>query len=190
MVNIKEKITELELIIEQHKAIVEQQEEKHKYLVEQLKAITSEKSRISDNLSKFRLLKKNYESDIERLDFIEQSHNFTGQLVSVKCPICNSIMKEETSDQPKEIYFIAIDKEKQKLKIHLSDLVDTILDLESDLTDCTKEADQKQNSIQEIEKYLQAQSISISKTLSDYESFLKIRDKVVELRVGKKKYLI
>jgi hypothetical protein len=185
--NVKEKIAELGIVIEQHKAIVEQEEEKHKYWVVQLRAITSEKSRIADNLSKFRLLKKNYESDIERLDFIEQSHNFTDQLVSVKCPICNSLMEKEISNHPKEIYFVAIDKEKQKLMVHLSDLEDTILDFENDLSECTNEISDKQTSIQGIEDFLQAQSLSISKTLSDYESYLKIRDKFVEIQGGRKK---
>ena len=185
--NVDERISELEIIIKKHKLFISLQEEKHKNLVEKLRALTSEKSRISENLVKFRLLEKNYKSDIERLDFIEQSHNFTNQLVDIKCPICNSTMEKDKDNHPSEIYFVAIDKEKHKLIAHLSDLRDTILDFENDLLKLVEIIAEKQGNIQELENSLQIKSISISKTLSDYESYLQIRDKTVEIQTNKKK---
>ncbi|MGR6761290.1 hypothetical protein ACU1JV_05455 [Paenibacillus sp. T2-29] len=184
---VNEKITELELIIKEHKLLLEKQEEEHRLLLDQLRILLNEKSRIMDNLSKFRLLKKNYESDIERLDFIDQSHNFTDQLVNIKCPVCNSPMENEVDNHPKEIYFIAIDKEKQKLKAHLSDLDDTIFDFENDLLENNRLLHKNQTTIEELESLLRTQSLSVSSIISDYENYLKIRDNIVEIQKGKKK---
>jgi hypothetical protein len=185
--NVSEKMTELELVIKEHKKLIEQQEREHKILLDQYRALVNEKTRILDNLSKFRLLKKNYESDIERLDFIDQSHNFIDQLVKIKCPVCNSSMDNEENNQPKEIYFIAIDKEKKKLKAHLSDLHDTILDFENDLSDNDSLIIEKKFAINKLESSLQSQSLSISSIISEYESYQKIRDSIMEIKKGKKK---
>ena len=185
--NIEKKIAELENIIETQKRFVKHQEEMHDSLTEQIRLSVSEKMRITENLSKFRLLKKNYESDIERLDFIEQSHDFTGQLVNVNCPICDTPMTIEENQKNGDVYFLAIDKEKQKLRLHLSDLEETISDFQSDLSERVDLIGNKQSEIEVIEKVLQEQSISISKTLSDYEDYLKIRDKISELENNRKK---
>jgi len=187
--DINKKITELVNIMDIHKKLIKHQEEIHISLSEQIKVAESEKIRLSENLSRFRLLKKNYESDIERLDFIEQSHNFTGQLLDVRCPVCDAPMTKEENRKNGEVYFLAIDKEKQKLNSLLSDLDGTIADFNSDLSECIELIRKKQSEIEVIEKTLQEQSISISKTLSDYEDYLKIRDKIAEIENNKKKLI-
>lgn len=185
--DIDKKIAELENIIETQKRFVKHQEETHDNLKEQIKFSISEKTRITGNLSKFRLLKKNYESDIERLDFIEQSHDFTGQLVNVKCPVCDTPMTKGSNQKNRDVYFLAIDKEINKLKSHLSDLEETISDFQNELLECIDLIGNKQSEIEATEKVLQEQSISISKTLSDYEENLKIRDKIIEIEHSRKK---
>jgi len=187
--DIDKKIAEIEDVIETHKRFVKHQEEAHSTLTEETRVAVSEKIRISENLSKFRLLKKNYESDIERLDFIEQSNNFTSQLLDVRCPVCDAPMTKEENRKNGHVYFVAIDKEKQKLNSLLSDLEGTIVDFHSDLSECIDLIGKKQSEIEVIEKKLQEQSISISKTLSDYENYLKIRDKVIEIKNNKKKLI-
>lgn len=185
--DINEKIAELVNIIDTHKKFIKRQEEIHVSLSEQIKVSESEKTRLSENLSRFRLLKKNYESDIERLDFIEQSHNFTGQLIDVRCPVCDAPMTKDENQKNGEVYFVAIDKEKQKLNSLLADLDGTITDFNSDLLECIELISNKRSEIEAIERTLKEQSISISKTLSDYEDYLKIRDKIVEIENNKKK---
>ncbi len=187
--DINKKIAELVNIIETHKKFIKHQEEIHASLSEQIKVSESEKIRTLENLSRFRLLKKNYESDIERLDFIEQSHNFTGQLLDVRCPVCDAPMTKEENHKNGDIYFLAIDKEKQKLNSMLSDLDGTIDDFHSDLSQYIELIRKKQSEIEAVEKTLQGQSISISKTLSDYEDYLKKRDKIVEIENNKKKLI-
>jgi len=184
---INKRIMSLESLINKQKIEIEKQEDKRNQSVEKLNVIINEKERIKNNLLKFKLLKKNYQSDIERLEFIEQSHDLTGQLADIKCPICNTPMRSEEPKINKEIYFIAIDKEKLKLKTHLIDLQETIEDFEEDLSKYEKAIENEQKNIEYVNRLLEEQAASISKTLLDYENYLKIRDKVVEIQRNQKK---
>ncbi|TWH59396.1 hypothetical protein DesLBE_3775 [Desulfitobacterium sp. LBE] len=182
---INERIANLDSFIKEQRLIVVKHEEERERSVQRLNSLANEKSRIADNLSKFRLLKKNYQSDIDRLEFIEQSHDYTGQLAEMKCPICNTTMKSTNVD--KEIYYIAIDKEKSKLNTHLTDLQETIEDFECDLTEISKSIVEEQSKVKYIENILDEQANKISKTVLDYENYLKIRDKAVEIQKNRKK---
>lgn len=44
----------------------------------------------SELVKRFCLLKKNYESDLKRLEFIDEAKFYLEELVDVKCPLCNS----------------------------------------------------------------------------------------------------
>lgn len=142
---VSEVIKNIENSIKHQRETIEALEEEHEMGLAILNSTLREKSRIVDNLSKFKLLKKNYKSDIDRLGFIEQSHDYTGQLVDVKCPICHTTMK--SSVENKEIYYIAIDKEKAKLNAHLLDLQGTIDDFENDLLEISKSILDKQKKL-------------------------------------------
>ncbi|MGZ7444256.1 hypothetical protein [Paenibacillus sp. TH7-28] len=185
--NVDGKISELELFIKEKKLQIEQQENKYTLLMDEYLTLSSERRRIKDNLFKFRMLKKNYESDIERLDFIDQSHNYIDQLANIKCPVCSSQIDNENNNLPKEIYYIAINKEKQKLKSHLSDLDETISDFENDLLENDVLMKKNQNSIDELESLLNTHSMQISSKISDYERYLTIRDNILDIQKGKNK---
>lgn len=150
-----------------------------------LDSTVREKNRVLDNLAKFNLLKKNYNSDIDRLDFIEQSHDYTGQLVDLKCPICHASMKSPVEN--KELYYIAVNKEKEKLRAHLMDLQGTIDDLERDLSEASIRISVIQEKIEFIDKKIEEQTNQISKTLIKHEQYLEIRDKVIAVENSKKK---
>lgn len=184
---ISKKIIGLEFLIKEQKLEVKKQEEKRNKSVDKLNILLNEKSRIKDNLLKFRLLKKNYKSDIERLEFIEQSHELTAQFVDIKCPICNGTMKNERTDIDKEVYFSAIYKEKLKLQAYLSDLQGTIEDFENDLSKIGEEVNSEQENIQYVNSFLEEQANSISNTLLEYEKYLEMRDKVAQIKRNKKK---
>lgn len=88
--------------------------------------------RLNDNIDKFHLLKKNYLSDLERLEFIFDAHDLTQQLVDVECPICHSHMQVEEAESSND-YFIALSSERTKIEIQLSELDDTISDMQSEV---------------------------------------------------------
>ncbi|WP_154219200.1 hypothetical protein [Clostridium botulinum] len=182
---ISEIIKNIENSIKQQRLVIEVIESERGKELAILNSALREKSRIIDNLSKFKLLKKNYKSDIDRLEFIEQSHDYTVQLVDVKCPICHTAMRSPVEN--KEIYYIAIDKEKDKLKAHLLDLQETIYDFEQDLLEINKYILNEQEKIKSFESRLEEQAKQISKTLTEHDHYQRIRDKTVTIQNNKKK---
>lgn len=182
---VSEIIESIENSIKQQRIVVEELEKEREKSIAQLGLMMREQGRITDNLSKFKLLKKNYQSDIERLGFIEQSHDYIGQLDDVKCPICHATMK--SPEENKEMYFIAIDKEKAKLNAHLVDLQGTIDDFENDLLEIGINIVKQQENIKSIESKLENQIRQISKALVEHERYQKIRDKMLAIQNNKKK---
>lgn len=182
---ISELIKNIENSIKQQRSAIEVIEEEREKELAILNSTLREKNRVIDNLSKFKLLKKNYESDIDRLKFIEQSYDYTGQLIDVKCPICHTTMKSTMEN--KEIYYIAIDKEKDKLKAHLFDLQGTIDDFEKDLLEINESIIREKENIKSFESRLEEQAKLISKTLTEHEHYQKIRDMAVAIQNNKKK---
>lgn len=182
---VSEVIKGIENSIKQQRIAVEGFEKDREKSLVQLGSMLRERGRITDNLSKFKLLKKNYQSDIERLGFIEQSYDYTGQLSDVKCPICHTTMKSPKENN--EIYFIAIDKEKAKLNAHLIDLQGTIDDFEKELLEIENTIAKQQENIKSIEINLANQTGQISRALIEHERYQKIRDKALVIQNNKKK---
>lgn len=88
-----------------------------------LQNIKSEKMLLSESVKRFKLLRKNYESDLERLDFIEEAIFFTEQLVDIKCPVCDNPFKPEEVDVKNGVL-----AEFKKTRMQLGDLISTILE--------------------------------------------------------------
>lgn len=134
--------------------------------------------RLNDNIDKFHLLKKNYLSDLERLEFIFDAHDLTQQLVDVECPICHSNMQVEEAESSND-YFIALSSERTKIEIQLSELDDTISDMQS-------EVEEEEQILKDIE--VKSESISqelntillpvISEKFAEVQALLEIQEQV------------
>ena len=132
--------------------------------------------RLNDNIDKFHLLKKNYLSDLERLEFIFDAHDLTQQLVDVECPICHSHMQVEEAESSND-YFIALSSEMTKIEIQLSELDDTISDMQS-------EVEEEEQILKDIE--IKSESISqelntillpvISEKFAEVQALLEIQE--------------
>lgn len=129
--SIAEEIENLNKFIEVKNEEVKQYETEFEKLQIESEEIKREIYRLRDNINKFYLLKKNYLSDLERLEFIFDAHDLTEQLVDVECPICHSPIQVEDNKNSKE-YFVALSTEKAKIEIQLSELEDTIADMEDE----------------------------------------------------------
>lgn len=48
---------------------------------------------IGELLTRFRVLKEHYTSDLERLEFISEGDHYFDQLVATRCPVCGSSLE-------------------------------------------------------------------------------------------------
>lgn len=130
-----EKSTE---IIELNKFIKEKTDEIKKYELEykntqaEIELENIELKRLLNNNNKFKLLKENYLSDLERLEFINDAFDLTQQLVEVECPICHSPMKINEIEKSDD-YYEALVAEKLKVEVQLAELDKTIKDLSDEI---------------------------------------------------------
>lgn len=127
---LNETIVELREKVSEKKEIVKQLEKEKKDLWQQYNKLENEKMLLEELKKRFMLLKKNYNSDIERLEFIDESEYYLNQLIDMKCPVCNSTWGSNKLNISKEELSIAIEAERQKIRLQLSDLLSTIQDID------------------------------------------------------------
>lgn len=151
-----EKSTE---IIELNKFIKEKTDEIKKYELEYKNTQTEieleniELKRLLNNNNKFKLLKENYLSDLERLEFINDAFDLTQQLVEVECPICHSPMKINDIEKSDD-YYEALVAEKLKVEVQLAELDKTIKDLSDEIMNKEENISKLENHKDEIKDNL------------------------------------
>lgn len=173
-----EKIKEINEFIDSKNEEVKKYEIEFEQLQTKSDEIKRKIYRLNDNIDKFHLLKKNYLSDLERLEFIFDAHDLTQQLVDVECPICHSHMQVKEAESSND-YFIALSSERTKIEIQLSELDDTISDMQS-------EVEEEEQILKDIE--VKSESISqelntillpvISEKFAEVQALLEIQEQV------------
>ncbi|WP_273320568.1 ATP-binding protein [Vallitalea guaymasensis] len=128
--DIQNLIDELENISENTNSHLMEKEEEYKRIHDERLLLSNEVVKDQKLMNRFKLLKKNYESDVKRLDFIDESHFYLKQMADVKCPICNSEWNssnspnDEISQMEKSIL-----AEKTKIQLQIDDLDQTMCDI-------------------------------------------------------------
>lgn len=109
---------------------------------------------ISELLKRFDLLKQHYNSDLQRLEFINEGEHYFSQLQTVRCPLCGiaveaHILRKMCTD--KSDSFISIStacfKEAAKIRTLLRDLEYTMVSLKEEKIAATKTSEEKQQLI-------------------------------------------
>jgi hypothetical protein len=122
---------------------------------EQLRA-----ARARERVSRFRLLKKHYSADVERLQFVLEGGHFFNQIDASHCPHCGQPIPEGEVCHPEKADFDQIEKasraEIKKLSPRLVDLTAAIVDSERE----AKEA------IEAVGRY-KAEATSLDKHIRD-----------------------
>lgn len=142
-------------IIELNKFIKEKSEEIKKYELDykeiqtEIEIKNTELKHLLNNNNKFVLLKKNYLSDLERLEFIYDAFDLTQQLVEVECPICHSPMKVNEMEKSDD-YYEALATEKIKIEVQLAELDETIEDLSDEIISKKQRISKLENYKEEI----------------------------------------
>lgn len=178
--NINDSLATLQEYIKTERVKLNKLEKERSTLWKEIQKQKSEKLYLSELIKRFELLKQNYNSDYERLDFIDESEYYLGQLIDVKCPLCNNEVKSNSEFNSEEIKK-AINVEKDKLRLQMDDLSSTIIE-------SNKKVNTIQSLILEKSKLLHEKNIEIeedikpkiSEMLLRVENLLKVKDKIVK----------
>lgn len=170
-------IVELKEKVSEKKEIVNQLEKKRKDLWQQYNKLENEKMLIEELKKRFILLKKNYNSDIERLEFIDESEYYLNQLIDIKCPICNSSWESNELNLSKEELNLAIEAERKKIQLQLSDLLSTIQDVDFKIANKDIEMSDMSLKLDETNDIINSElKPIISQYLTELDDLLVMRD--------------
>lgn len=178
--DIQDNIINIQEEIREKSSQLEQLEIQRKDLWENLQKIKNDRILSVQLKKRFELLRKNYESDFQRLDFIDEAEYYLNQLIDIRCPICNSKWDNELMDMEinNDKLKKALEAEKGKVAIQLQDLLSTIddmtvkiLSLEKEITDIEQEINLVDNTMQNELNPI------ISINLSKLDQLLEARDR-------------
>lgn len=185
-----EKSTE---IIELNKFIKEKTDEIKKYEVEykniqaEIELENTELKRLLNNNNKFKLLKENYLSDLERLEFINDAFDLTQQLVEVECPICHSPMKINEIEKSDD-YYEALVAEKLKIEVQLTELDKTIKDLSDEIMSKEENISKLENHKDEIKDNLNNKlGPIVAEKVKQVQNLMEIQEKINLVTRNKKR---
>lgn len=99
--------------------------------------ITEEKSKFQQTINRFNTLAKQYEVEMDRLDFIYEGESYLNQITVAICPLCNSELEVEVHDQEK--IYKAFNAEKSKIAQKSKDINCAIKDMELQIKDLSDE---------------------------------------------------
>lgn len=185
-----EKSTE---IIELNKFIKEKTDEIKKYEVEykniqaEIELENTELKRLLNNNNKFKLLKENYLSDLERLEFINDAFDLTQQLVEVECPICHSPMKINEIEKSDD-YYEALVAEKLKIEVQLTELDKTIKDLSDEIMSKEENISKLENHKDDIKDNLNNKlGPIVAEKVKQVQNLMEIQEKINLVTRNKKR---
>lgn len=148
-----------------------------------LQNIKSEKMLLSESVKRFKLLRKNYESDLERLDFIEEAIFFTEQLVDIKCPVCDNPFKPEEVDVKNGVL-----AEFKKTRMQLGDLISTILETQEKEHIMSSEINIIKSELQKIDQIIEEElQPMLYEFKNKIENVMNLRDKFKMIEFNKEK---
>lgn len=135
---LQKRVDELTMVLSDSSLKLEELGAEKQRIYNEINAIES-KGILQDELSsRFILLKEHYYSDIKRLEFITEGEEYFSQLTAVKCPLCGGEMDKDHYDciiedgEKSSSIMNSVGIELDKIKIKLSDLEKTLLQLESE----------------------------------------------------------
>jgi hypothetical protein len=170
-------ITEVKDKINEKKVVLTELEGKKKSLWQQHDQLQNEKTLLQELKKRFMLLKKNYNSDLERLEFIDESEYYVEQLIDIKCPLCNSYWGDSELTISKKEFNAAINAEREKIQLQLSDLLSAIQDIDIKIENKSSEILNISQEIEEVDNIIDNElKPIISQYLTELDKLLDLRD--------------
>lgn len=134
---------------------------KKRQLIKSLGTDKSELIYYSELNNRLQLLSKHYNSDLERLSFIDEGLFLINQLQTVKCPICNGSFEftaSETNAIEDNISIeVSIEAEKEKIINRQKDLMSTINENNKKINFLKQNIEDKNNNLNNISTHLISQ---------------------------------
>ncbi len=129
-------------------------------------------------LSRYKVLKNQYNSDVKRLKFIIDGDEKIGKRSKVsRCPFCETELSEEFKNN--EEYAASSRAELERVLIQLNDLKAVEKDLKNDISAFQKQLSQlherNREITSEISEWLSPKAKALKKQLDDYKQMVRIR---------------
>jgi hypothetical protein len=125
-------------------SIHEKERDRAKFWKERRRAESSLEN-IEEILGRFELLRQHYNSDLTRLEFIQEGTHYFEQLEIATCPLCGTDLGQHNGHhmcgddkQGWQSIAAASTEEAKKIRVHLSDLESTVRELETEKKDAEK----------------------------------------------------
>lgn len=145
----------------------------------EIEAVKSKYIAMSELIRRFRLLKEQYNSDLERLSFVREGNYYFSQLNFSLCPFCNQQIENIHCNagncgfnQTDENLTESIEAEMNKIKLHLSDLKSTIKETEREHEELRAKIEENKrlyNQINDrINLILEPQETNLKELLNNY----------------------
>lgn len=152
---------EIELTVEELRHSITNKEEdlqelekEREKIWKELQHFKSDKLYHSELCKRFELLKENYESDYERLEFIDEAEYYLNQLVEVRCPLCHGEIKDLEHLNGQEMK-MALSIEREKIKLQLFDLISTVEDTKNKIEDIDNSINEKTDKLTDLENAIE-----------------------------------
>lgn len=159
--------SDLKLQLESYLSKINELATKKVELINEINDVRNKINYYSELLDKFAILKSQYSSDLERLEFIIEAEDYSSQLGDSNCPVCGSLINDDHSE-----HFSHIQNFKEAVAIEFSKIETKLLDLNSTISLRKNEISAFQSLIQDLERQLNQLDFQI-------ESNYKVRVNVV-----------
>ncbi|MCB2356416.1 AAA family ATPase [Clostridium estertheticum] len=151
-----------------------------------------QKNKIRMMLDKFQLLKRQYLSDMDRLDFSADGESLLSQISTHHCPLCDSEVLKDAEDVKLDEIINCCYNEKAKIQINIRELEVSINDLDEELLQINEMlflGEEKTKEYNEEIVQISATDLKpIRVVISDLIEQTKIDSKIVDIRstIGRK----
>lgn len=160
----KHQLDELNIQINQLTGVIDQvnkdvldQEEKRQEIWKLINDLNSRIIQIRELKYRFKLLNDHYDSDLNRLEFINEGMGLITQLEDINCPLCGNLVKQgalETYEQDAEKVSESIKEEYQKIRKKKQELLKTVENIESEETELIIQITNHKKSFEDIDKFI------------------------------------
>ncbi|MFA5406758.1 MAG: hypothetical protein WC307_05365 [Candidatus Nanoarchaeia archaeon] len=145
------------VINESHKNVIEE-EKKRADIWGEIESIHSQIGQIDKLKERFQLLDKHYDSDLGRLEFINEGKQYIDQLIDVNCPICGSLIKqgvlEQYDEQSPDDVLKSLVAEAKSIQLKKKELLETIRELDKNRLLLNNNLNQKNDAFEKINSFI------------------------------------